>query len=334
MGIPFSVQTGTVKIVERFGKYSHVAHPGLNWLMCCTDGTVGPISLKLEEMRVQCKTKTKDDVFILIQVSVQYQILPQKVYDAYYKLSKPKQQIEAFVFDVVRSEVPKATLDEIFVLKEKLQNKIREQLRENMSQFGYQIIAAPVTNIDPDASVKAAMNAKQTEVRRAEADETRARSEKVDKILRAEAEAEKIRIEAQARADQKYLQGQGLSRQRTAIIEGLQDSVTKFKEGMPEVETTAVMDLILLTQYLDTLKDIGCANNSSTVFVPSNPSCVKDIVGQMRQGILEGNAATHAIAAVKKSPAKRAPLMESNINGNNGGISGLAPTTNIPARFQ
>ena len=163
MGVPFSVSTGTVKIVERFGKYSHVAKPGLNWMICCLDGTVGPISLKLEEMRVSCKTKTKDDVFILIQVSVQYQILPDSVYDAYYKLSKPRQQIEAYVYDVVRSEVPKATLDEIFVLKEKLQNKLREQLRENMSQFGYQIIAAPVTNIDPDERVKAAMNAKQTE---------------------------------------------------------------------------------------------------------------------------------------------------------------------------
>lgn len=310
MGTPFSVQTGTVKIVERFGKYSRIAKPGLNWVTCCTESTVGPISLKLEEMRVTCKSKTKDDVFILIQVSVQYQILPEQVYDAHYKLSRPRQQIEAYVYDVVRSEVPKTTLDEIFVLKERLQTKIREELRKNMSQFGYQIIAAPVTNIDPDERVKRAMNEKQTAVRMAEAEETKAKSEKVDKILRAEAEAEKIRIEAQARADAKYLQGQGLSRQRTAIIEGLQDSVRQFKEGMPEVETTAVMDLILLTQYLDTLKDIGVANNSSTIFVPSNPSCVKDIVSQMRQGILEGNAATGSDKQVERVPM----------------ISGIAPS--------
>eukprot|EP01083_Nonionella_stella_P221193 790519_1 len=192
MGIPFSVQTGTVKVVERWGKFSRVARPGLNYMCCCAESITSPISLRLEEMRVNCNSKTKDDVFITIQVSVQYQILPENVYDAHYKLSTPKKQIEAYVYDVVRSEVPKVLLDDVFLLKEALQSKIRSQLLEHMGKFGYQIIAAPVTNIEPDRGVKAAMNQKQTEERLKQARETKARADKIDKIYRAEAEAEKI----------------------------------------------------------------------------------------------------------------------------------------------
>eukprot|EP01084_Bolivina_argentea_P275808 470459_1 len=294
MGCPFSTQSGTVRIIETFGKYSHTATAGLNILLCpclCYQNIAGTISLRLQEIRVKCETKTKDNVFVVVQISVQYQVKLDKIEEAHYRLSNATEQIEAYVYDVVRSEVPKATLDNLFILKEELSLRVKQQLKENMESFGYEIIATPVTDIDPDIKVKQAMNEinRQERLKLAATEEAEAR--KIIMIKDAEAKAQKIIIEATAEADAKELQGQGLARQRQAIIDGLQESVKIFKQGLPGADTSTVMDLILLTQYFDTLKDIGSTSSCNTLFIPSDPGHVKTLAAQFRQGILEGTSA-------------------------------------------
>ena len=223
MGCPFSTQTGTVRIVETFGKYSSTVTAGLNilWCPCFYQNVAGTMSLRLQEMKVRCETKTKDNVFVVCQVSVQYQIKMDKVQEAFYRLSDPVRQIEAYVFDVIRSEVPKATLDDLFVLKEELSNRVKEALRSNMESFGFEIISTPITDIDPDAKVKQAMNEINRQERLKQAAREEAESRKIILVKDAEARAQKITIEARAEADAKELAGQGLARQRQAIIDGM-----------------------------------------------------------------------------------------------------------------
>ena len=293
MGIPFSTNTGTVRIIEAFGKYSHPAEAGCHLLCfpCCWQNIAGTVSLRLQELRVRCETKTRDNVFVTTQVSVQYQVKMDKIEEAFYRLTEPEKQIEAYVFDVIRSEVPKATLDNLFVMKEELSQRVKEQLKDNMEAFGYEIISTPVTDIDPDSAVKQAMNEINRQERLKQAAKEEAEARKIILVKDAEAKAEKITIEARAEADAKELNGQGLARQRQAIIDGLQESVKLFKEGVPGADTSTVMDLILLTQYFDTLKDIGSTANCNTLFIPSDPGNVKNLSAQFRQGILEGTAA-------------------------------------------
>ena len=293
-------------MIESFGKFSHTASAGLNVLFCpCFyQNIAGTMSLRLQEIRVKCETKTKDNVFVTTQVSVQYQIKLDKIEEAYYRLSNPQQQIEAYVFDVIRSEVPKTTLDNLFLLKEELSSRVKTQLKENMESFGYEIIATPITDIDPDGAVKQAMNEINRQERLKLAATEEAESRKIIMIKDAEARARKITIEASAEADAKELNGQGLARQRQAIIDGLQESVKLFKEGNPETNTSTVMDLILLTQYFDTLKDIGATSNCNTLFLPSDPGNVRTLAQQFRQGILEG---TNAVPKMKMSSNRVAP---------------------------
>ena len=288
-----STQSGTVRIVETFGKYSATWGAGLHCLLCpCFfQNIAGTMSLRLQEIRVRCETKTKDNVFVATQISVQYQIKADKVAEAFYRLSDPQRQIEAYVFDVIRSEVPKATLDELFTLKEELSERVKMALKENMESFGYEIMSTPITDIDPDQKVKDAMNEINRQERLKDAAREEAEGRKIILVKDAEARAAKITIEARAEADAKELQGQGLARQRQAIIDGLQESVQLFKKGLPGAETSQVMDLILLTQYFDTLKDIGTAKGANTLFIPSDPGNVKTLTTQFRQGILEGNMA-------------------------------------------
>ena len=293
MGCPFSTSTGTVRIVESFGKYSYTARPGLSCLICpCIYQTVaGTMSMRLQEIQVRCETKTKDNVFVTTQINIQYQVKMDRIEDAFYRLSNPQEQIRAYVFDVIRSEVPKATLDNLFIMKEELSLRVKEQLKANMEAFGYEIISTPVTDIDPDIKVKEAMNEINRQERLKQAAKEEAEGRKIILVKDAEAKAEKIKIEARAEADAKELNGQGLARQRQAIIDGLQESVKLFKEGIPGADTSTVMDLILLTQYFDTLKDIGSTANCNTLFIPSDPANVGSLSKQLRQGILEASSA-------------------------------------------
>jgi len=249
------------------------------------------VSLRVESLNVRCETKTKDNVFVEIQVSVQFQIKPDRIVDAYYKLSDPVTQIKAYVYDVIRSEVPTKDLDDLFLVKEELANAIRRELQDSMDKYGFQIIATPVTDIDPDQMVKRAMNEINTNQRLKQAAADKGEAAKILSIKNAEALAEKIRIEAAADADAKAAAGEGLSRQRLAIIRGLQESINAFQDGVDNTDTRQIMDMIIMTQYFDTMKDIGANSNQNTLFIPHSVGALSDFATQLRQGILEAGAA-------------------------------------------
>jgi len=265
-----AVPQSSVAMIERFGKFSREAHAGFNCVCCiCGEASAGTVSLRLQQLLVKCDTKTKDNVFVSIDVAVQYQAMEAKVYDAFYKLTDPHQQIKAYVFDVVRACVPKITLDEVFETKEEIAHAVKKELEQDMEEYGYDIIQTLITDIIPDANVKKAMN----EINAAE----RRRVAAQDK-----AEAEKIRIvkAAEADAESKYLAGVGISRQRLAIIEGLRDSVQGFTDSVG-ASTKDVMDLILVTQYFDTIKDIGSHSGQNTLFLPHSPGAVESVSDQI-----------------------------------------------------
>jgi len=274
-----AVPQSSVAMIERFGKFEREAHAGLN-CMCfiCGEASAGEVSLRLQQLLIKCDTKTKDNVFVSIDVAVQYQAMETKVYDAFYKLTNPHEQIKSYVFDVVRASVPKITLDEVFETKEEIAHAVKEELEKDMEEYGYDIIQTLITDIIPDANVKKAMN----EINAAE----RRRVAAQDK-----AEAEKIRIvkAAEADAESKYLAGVGVSRQRLAIIEGLRDSVQGFTDSVG-ASTKDVMDLILVTQYFDTIKDIGSHSGQNTLFLPHSPGAVEQVSEQIKRNFnqLEG----------------------------------------------
>jgi len=282
MGCCASIPQGSVGMVERCGKFRRQATPGLQFLCCILGEHVsGHVSLRVQSLDVQVETKTKDNVFLHVKVSVQYQVEPDSVFDAYYRLSEPHAQITTYVYDVVRSSVPKILLDDVFEQKEEIAMAVKDELSKSMEGYGFHIMQALITDIDPDERVKAAMN----EINTAERQRIAARDK---------AEAEKIMIvkAAEAEAESKYLAGVGISRQRLAIIEGLRESVVGFTENVEGATTKDVMDLVLVTQYFDTLKEIGAHPSSSTIFVPmGNIDGHGDSVSdQVRTGFLEATA--------------------------------------------
>jgi len=265
-----AVPQSSVAMIERFGKFDREAQAGFNCICAiCGEASAGEVSLRLQQLLVKCDTKTKDNVFVSIDVAVQYQAMENKVYDAFYKLTEPHQQIKAYVFDVVRACVPKITLDEVFETKEEIALAVKQELEKDMEEYGYDIKQTLITDIIPDVNVKKAMN----EINAAE----RRRVAAQDK-----AEAEKIRIvkAAEADAESKYLAGVGISRQRLAIIEGLRDSVQGFTDTVG-ASTKDVMDLILVTQYFDTIKDIGAHAGQNTLFLPHSPGTVENVNDQI-----------------------------------------------------
>lgn len=277
-------------VIERCGQFRKLADPGchcLNPFLC--EKQRGHISMRVMMNRVRCETKTKDNVFVIVECSVQYQVIdePLKIQEAFYKLTNPKSQIEAYVYDVVRATVPKINLDDVFIEKDHISQDIQETLAKTMLEFGYRIIATPITDIDPAKGVKKAMNSinKNQRLRDAAADEGEAA--KIKAVKKAEAVAASIRIEAAADADAKHKAGEGLSRQRQAIIDGLTESVKLFQDGIgkDKVDSRTVMDLIMITQYFDMMKDVGERTKSNIVFTPGNDS---NIGTQMRQAIMEG----------------------------------------------
>eukprot|EP00898_Chlorokybus_atmophyticus_P007600 jgi/Chlat1/7841/Chrsp66S07286 len=270
-------ETSTLGVIEKFGKFQRFAEPGFNFLCCCCgEFQTGKISLRLQQLDVSCETKTKDNVFVTIFVAVQYEVVKANVYDAYYKLTDPHTQIRSYVFDVVRSTVPKIKLDDVFEVKDDIAQAVKTELTKVIGAFGYDIHSALVTDIVPDARVKQAMN----EINAA----ARLRVAAVDK-----AEAEKVRIVkgAEADAESKYLAGVGISRQRQAIVNGLRESVVMFSENVKDTSPRDVMDLMMITQYFDTLRDIGMHNKSTAVFMPHEPGAIGSVAAQIRQGALQ-----------------------------------------------
>ncbi|KAI8103557.1 hypothetical protein M9435_004892 [Picochlorum sp. BPE23] len=275
------VDQSSVQVIEQFGKYRRMAQPGFNCVCCCLgEAVAGGMSLRIQQIDCRCETKTKDNVFVEINVSVQYQIQKENLYDAFYKLTDTRAQIMAYVFDEVRAQVPKISLDEVFLAKEEIALAIKAELTKSMSGFGYQIIQTLITDIEPAPKVKNAMN----EINAAQ---------RLRLAAYEQSEGEKIRVvkAAEADAEAKYLAGQGIARQRQAIMAGLKESVQSFQTDVTEVGSKDVLTLMLLTQYFDAIKEIGTTGKSTTVFVPNNPGAVADMASQIRAGILEGDAA-------------------------------------------
>ncbi|CAM9777682.1 unnamed protein product [Ascophyllum nodosum] len=273
------IPNAEIGVIERLGKFEVLAPPGLNFIFWPFDKVVARISTRVQQLDVRMEAKTKDNVFVTTVVSVQYQAIKRKIYDAYYKLSSPQAQIRSYVFDVVRSTLPKLDLDEAFDSKEDIAIAVKNQLEEVMEEYGYQILQALVTDMDPDRRVKEAMNEINASKRLREAATNKAEADKIMQVKAAEAEAES-----------KYLSGVGVSRQRKAIVDGLRDSVQTFSDTIDGTSPKDVMDLLLLTQYFDMLRDVGQSSRSSTVFLPHAPQSVEALQSAMRDGFMQASA--------------------------------------------
>jgi len=275
--MPFCIEcisTGELGMVEWFGKFQKVAHPGVT----CVAWPFASVSMKVStrqmELVVDCETKTKDDVFVNCVVSVQYQIIREHVYDACYKLSNTQAQIRAYVFDVVRSTLPRMTLDQAFESKDEISQQVKQQLTEAMKTYGYVILKALVTDINPDSKVRTAMNEINASKRLKEAALERAEAEKILVVKTAEAHAES-----------QYLSGVGVANQRKAIVDGLKDSVNEFTSDLNGTGPQEVINLLMVTQYFDMLEQVGTASKSSTIFVKHSPSAVQDLQDTLKQGL-------------------------------------------------
>jgi regulator of protease activity HflC (stomatin/prohibitin superfamily) len=256
----FTVETAQAAVVQRFGRYARVATAGLNFKTPWIDRVAGRLSLRVEQLDLKMETKTKDNVFVTIPISVQYQIVAEKVYEAFYRLTDPRNQIKAYVEQVILGYVPKHDLDAVYESQNEIASAVQQELEKDMETFGYRIVKALVTDVIPDANVRAAMNNINAQRRNQEA-------------ANAQGEAERILVvkKAQAEAESKRLQGEGIANQRKAIIAGLQESVDIFQKAIEGARPQDVLNLVILTQYLDTLKEIGSSAHTNTIMVPHSP---------------------------------------------------------------
>ncbi|CAN1262409.1 Hypersensitive-induced reaction 1 protein [Linum perenne] len=254
------VDQSTVAIREKFGRFDEVLEPGchcLPWFL--GSQLAGHLSLRVQQLDVRCETKTKDNVFVTVVASVQYRALAERANDAFYN-------------------VPKLNLDDTFEQKNDIAKAVEDELEKAMSHYGYEIVQTLIVDIEPDERVKKAMNEINAAARMRVAANEKAEAEKILQIKRAEGEAES-----------KYLSGLGIARQRQAIVDGLRDSVLGFSSNVPGTSAKDVMDMVLVTQYFDTMKEIGAASKSSAVFIPHGPGAVRDVAAQIRDGLLQGS---------------------------------------------
>ena len=277
----FTVNTAEVAVLTRFGKFLRVADPGLNWKRPFFDSVAGVVSLRVNQITLTIETKTKDNVFVTIPISVQNRVRPEKVYDAYYKLSDPTAQIKSYVEQVILGHVPGMTLDEVFASQSSIAAAVKQELDTDMATFGFEIVNVLVTDIVPDEKVKSAMN-----------DINAAQREQVAANARGEAEKILVVKKAEAEAESKALQGQGIANQRKAIIEGLQNSVEQFQKAVEGATSKEVMQLVLVTQYFDTLKSIGESDKTNTLFLSHSPAAVKEVSDQILQSMLIADRAS------------------------------------------
>jgi len=291
----FTIEQAHAGVVQRLGKFLRIAQPGLNFKAPYLDVVVANISLQVQQLDVKVETKTKDNVFVQIPISVQYKVMPDRVYDAFYKLSDPIKQIESFVYNVILGHVPKMTLDETFDQQSQIAIDVKNNLDASMSEFGYSIVKSLITDLVPDEKVKAAMNDINAAQREREATVSRAETEKLLLVKKAEADAES-----------KRLQGEGIANQRKAIVEGLRDSVAKFSESVEGATPKDAMAMVLLTQYFDTLKEVAGTNRSNTIMMPHTPNALTDLFSQFRNAIITGEIAARAPdAPAAPTPAPR-----------------------------
>jgi regulator of protease activity HflC (stomatin/prohibitin superfamily) len=277
LGSFFTVETAQVAIVQRLGKFARVAGPGLNWKTPYLESVVRRLSMKVQQFDVQVETKTQDNVFVQIPVSIQYKVIPEGVEAAFYKLSDPVKQIESMVYNVVLGHVPKMKLDDTFLNQADIASDLRDNLDASMKEYGYSIVKVLISDIVPDQKVKAAMNDINAAQREREATVSRAETNKMLLVKQAEAEAES-----------KRLQGEGIANQRKAIIAGLKDSVEDFARTVPGSTPQDVMQLVLMTQYFDTLKEIAANDHSNAILIPHTPNTLTDLFGQIRNALVTG----------------------------------------------
>ena len=276
------VNESDIAMVERCGKYNRSLNAGCSCVCPCVgDSVAGHVTKRLQQLDIRCETKTHDNVFVTLLINVQFKVIHDHEQDAFYSLENYMLQINAYVFDTVRSAVPKITLDKVFEQKEEIATEVKEDLAKSMGAYGWEIIQVLIADIEPDAKVKEAMNAINTA--------QRLRVATVDK-----AEADKILVvkKAEAEAESKYLSGVGIARQRKAIAEGMHDTVLAFTEKVPDSNPRQIMDLVLVTQYFDTLKELGEKARAATVFLPS--SSTETVGDSMRQSMLEAMSGTPA----------------------------------------
>jgi regulator of protease activity HflC (stomatin/prohibitin superfamily) len=283
-GALYMVKQQTAVVIERLGKFHKVSRPGLQFKIPLIDSIAGNINLRVRELPVEVETKTKDDVFVKIIVSVQFFVVDsiEGIENSFYKLNNPERQIQSYVFDSIRSEVPKMELDSVFAEKDKIAIAVKNELSETMQQFGFDFIKALVTDIDPDSKVKHAMN----EINAAK---------RMKEAAKEEAAAAKIRVIAAAEADaeSKRLAGEGIALQRIAIANGLKESVAEVKLAMEDhVTSQDVMNMLFMTQHYETVAKLS-ENNTSTIFMPYSPDNVGDLQMQIQSSLL-------AVDAMKK----------------------------------
>ena len=284
----FIVKQQTAAIIERFGRFQSIRQSGLQLKIPLIDRIAGRLSLKIQQLDVIVETKTLDDVFVRLKISVQYKVVKEKVYEAFYKLDYPHEQITSYVFDVVRAEVPKMKLDDVFVKKDDIAIAVKTELNEAMMDYGYDIIKTLVTDIDPDAQVKEAMN--------------RINASEREKIAaQFEGDAARILIveKAKAEAESKRLQGQGIADQRREIARGLEESVEVLnKVGINSQEASA---LIVVTQHYDTLQSIGGESNSNLILLPNSPQAGSNMLNDMVASFTASNQIGEAMKNSKKN---------------------------------
>src|SRR5688572_10445302 len=274
----FTVEQRTIVIVQRLGKFLREAGPGLHVKIPVIDKLVGRINLRVQQLNVKIETKTEDNVFVHMVVAVQYYVLPEKVYDAFYKLDNANKQITSFVFDGVRARVPKIKLDDVFEKKDEIADIVKSELAQVMEGFGYGILKALVTDIDPDPRVKEAMNEINAAQRMRVAATEKGEAERILKVKAAEGDAQS-----------KALQGRGIADQRQAIVAGLRDSVDEFQKSVPGTTAKDVMNLVLMTQYFDMLKEIGASSRTNAILIPHSPGNLASLSEQMRNAMIEAD---------------------------------------------
>jgi regulator of protease activity HflC (stomatin/prohibitin superfamily) len=274
----FVVKQQTVAIVERFGKFQSIKSAGLNFLIPGIDKVVTYVNLRVHQLDLTVETKTKDNVFVKLTIAVQYKVIPNQVYNAYYKLESPTQQIQAYVFDVVRAQVPRIDLDDVFSRKDDIAVAVKDELESIMNSFGYEIIKTLVIDIQPSDNVRHAMNEINASQRLRIAANEKAEAEKILRVKQAEAESEA-----------NVLHGKGIAGQRQAITEGLSQSLEDIKTHMNDISSEKIIEMVLMIQYFDTLKDIGLNSKSNVIFVPHSPNNVENLGDQIRQTLFSAN---------------------------------------------
>ncbi|KAL6321053.1 hypothetical protein AAG906_012038 [Vitis piasezkii] len=275
------VDQASIGVVERWGRFDKLAQPGFHFFNpLAGECLAGLLSTRISSLDVRIETKTKDNVFVQMLCSIQYRVIKENADDAFYELQNPKEQIQAFVFDVVRAHVPRMTLDELFEQKGDVAQTVLEELEKVMGAYGYNIEHILMVDIIPDASVRKAMNEINAAQRLQLANVYKGEAEKILLVKKAEAEAEA-----------KYLGGVGVAKQRQAITDGLRENILNFSNKVDGTSAKEVMDLIMVTQYFDTIKDLGNSSKNTTVFIPHGPGHVRDIGSQIRNGMMEAGSA-------------------------------------------